>query len=175
MALVGWSIAIFAGIQKFGLNKKIQIAIVIAILYLLWLIWERYSTYVGILHERWLINSKPQIIPTDKSDIYSILFVGRVPDFIFRSWGARAVFFLRGDNGEIRQTYIAEDEYTEEALYKIFTTLLSINPHIELDDQYAAFMAASKDNNVASIKSEVPKRSVTEVEAYVRAKYVSST
>jgi hypothetical protein len=81
------------------------------------------------------------------------------------------VIFFRADGKEIRQTGIPETLYTQEALKGILEKLILIKPTIELDPEYREFMKQSDTGSPIEIKSEAPRRSVSEIEAYVTSRY----
>src|SRR5216683_4717052 len=167
LSIIGWTVVFAIGYSKFGFSRNIQIGLLGAAGCTLWLIWERYTTYLEIQDRRWLINAEQRLFPDIKIDIGSMLYIARVPHFIFRSWGGRMVIFFRAEGREIRQTGIPETLYTQEALKAILEKIISIKPTIELDPEYREFLKQYDTGSPIEIKSEAPHRSVAEIEAYV--------
>jgi len=157
------------GYSERGFDRGIQIGTLIAVGYLLWLVRERYATYVGVEENRWLINGGQRSFVDDKIDILLIVFVARAPHFIFRSWGGRMVIFFRDDSGRVRQTALPEALYTWHSLQAILKRLVGIKLTIELDAQYQ-LLISKKEPLDADLSQQLP-RSLKEIEAYVASKY----
>ena len=81
------------------------------------------------------------------------------------------VIFFRAEGKEIRQTGIPETLYAQETLKEILEKLISIKPTIELDLEYRDFLKQYDSGSPIEIKSEVTRRSVSEIEAYVTSRY----
>ena len=169
--LLGAFVILVVGYSKYGFSQGVLIGGLGEIGCALWLAWERYTTYIQIQDRRWLINAEQRLFPDIKIDIGSMLYIARVPHFIFRSWGGRMVIFFRAEGREIRQTGIPETLYTQEALKAILEKIISIKPTIELDPEYREFLKQYDTGSPIEIKSEAPRRSVSEIEAYVTSRY----
>ena len=167
--LAGWAILLVFGYEKYGFSLGVQVGSLIEVGCTLWLVWDRYTTYIEVEDNRWLINAEQQLFPDIKIDIASILYIARVPHFIFRSWGGRLVIFFRDDSGRVRQTGIPETMYTWDNLAAIVKRLVAIKPTIELDPPYQRLIS-KKDPLDADLSSELP-RSIKEIEVYVASKY----
>src|SRR5215831_2257721 len=167
--LGGAAILLIFGYQKYGLSRGVLIGGLAEIACALWLVWERYTTYIEIDQERWLVNAEQRLYPDTKIDIASILYIARVPHFIFRSWGGRMVLFLRAHDNKIRQIGIPETLYSWYTLQAILKKLVSIKPTIDVDAQYKLLMSA-RDPRDADLSGEAP-RPAREIEAYVASKY----
>ena len=81
------------------------------------------------------------------------------------------MIFFNGDNGKVVQTSVIELSYTHETLREILKMMVRDNPHIELDDEYAAFVAKYDPNSITQLKSTPPLRTMKEIETYVASKY----
>jgi len=81
------------------------------------------------------------------------------------------VIFFRAEGKEIRQTGIPETLYAQETLKAILVKLIAIKPTIELDLEYRDVLKQYDSKSPIEIKSEVPRRSVSEIEAYVTSRY----
>jgi hypothetical protein len=167
--LVGAAILLIFGYEKYGLSRGVLIGGLGEIACTLWLVWERWTTYVAIEDNRWMINGEQRLFPDIKVDIASILYIARVPHFIFRLWGGRMVIFFREATGKVRQTGVPETLYSWNNLQAILKKLMSIKPSIELDPQYQ-LLISKKDPLDADLSQQLP-RSVKEVESYVASKY----
>jgi hypothetical protein len=171
LSLVGWLAALAVGYSKFGFAHNVQIGLVGALGYMLWLVRDRYIVYVATEDNRWLISSDERIIPSEfKLDVASILYIARFPHFIVRSWGGRMVIFFRDHDGAIKQIGIPESSYTWETLKAILKKLTSIKSTIEVDPQYKSLLNA-RDNSIEEDLSQQLPRSANEIEAYVAEKY----
>ena len=159
------------GYSKYGLSKAVLFGGIGEIGCVLWLVWERWITYVAIEGSRLLVNSEQKLIPAPfEVDVASILYVARFPHFIFRSWGGRMVIFFKDEHGEVRQTAFPETLYSWETLKAILKKLTSIKPTIEIDPQYMSLLNA-RDNSIEEDLSQQLPRPVHEIEAYVAQKY----
>jgi hypothetical protein len=173
LGIVGWASILTLGYSKFGFAFNVKIGLLGAVGYILWLVWERYTTYIAIEDNRWLVNSEQKLIPAPlKVDIASIVYIARFPHFVFRSWGGRTMIFFRDESREIKQTAFPETFYSWENLKAILKKLISIKPTIELDPQYASLLNA-RDNSIEEDLSQQLPRRVGEIEAYVAEKYGS--
>ena len=170
LAIGSWIFIFAIAYAKFGFSKNVQIGSLMAIACTLWLIWERYTTYIEVEDNRWLINAEQRLFPDIKIDIASILYIARVPHFIFRSWGGRLVIFFRDDSGRVRQTGIPETMYTWDSLAAIVKRLAAIKPTIELDLPYQRLIL-KKDPFDADLSSELP-RSIKEMRRTLRQSMV---
>jgi len=157
------------GCKQLAVSRNIQIGLLGAAGYTLWLVWERYITYLEIQDKQWLINAEQRLFPDIKIDIASILYVARAPHFIFRSWGGRMVIFFLDDAGKIRPTSLPETLYTWATLSAIIKKLASLKPTIELDPQYRR-LTSEKDPRNTDLSGELP-RSVEDIEAFVASRY----
>jgi hypothetical protein len=140
------------GYSKFGFSRNLQIGLLGAAGYTLWLVWERYTTYVEIQDKRWLINAEQRLFPEIKIDIASVLYIARAPHA-----------------GKIRQTSLPETLYSWATLSEIVKKLVSLKPTIELDPQYWRLIS-EKDSRGTDLSDKLP-RSVEDIEAYVASHY----
>lgn len=171
LSIIGWAAILALGYSKFGFAHNVQIGLLGAIGYVLWLVRDRYIVYVAVDDNRWLINSEERLIHSEfKLDIASILYIARFPHFIFRSWGGRMMIFFRDNDGEIKQIGVPEVSYSWETLKAILKKVSSIKPTIELDPQYVSLLNA-RDNSVEEDLSHQFPRPASEIEAYVAEKY----
>jgi hypothetical protein len=169
MFVLAAALLLIYGYNKYGLSHSILIGALGEVCCTLWLVWERYTTYVSIQDKRWVINSKQQLFPDVHIDITSILYIARMHHFAFRSWGGRMVMFFRDETGRVRQTTLPESLYSWDNLQNILRRLTSIKPAIEIDSQYRLLMS-KRDPLDANLSQQLP-RTVKEIEAYVASKY----
>jgi hypothetical protein len=171
LSIVGWVIILAVSYSKFGFSRYLQIGLIGAVAYTLWLVWKRYTTYIAIENNRWMINAEQRLFPRIKLDIASLLYIARAPHFSFRSWGGRMVMYFRDDQGKVRATYIPETVYKQNTLKAILQKLVSIKHNVELDTEYRAFVDKYDPDAAVQLKDTAPRRSMKEIEAYVAARY----
>jgi len=169
--LGGAAILLIFGYGKYGLSRGVLIGGLGEVGCALWIIWERYTTYIAVEDNRWLINSEQRFFPDTKIDIASILYIARAPHFIHRSWGGRMVMYFRDDKGKVRATYVPETLYKQDTLRAILQKLISIKHNIELDPEYRDFVDKHDPNAPVQLKDTSPRRSIKEIEAYVASTY----
>src|SRR5262249_18465372 len=114
-----------------GLDRPLEIASVLAIIFTLLVLRNKYVTHVSIEDRRWITNSGAS--GKHKIDAASIVYIARAPQYVFRSWGARMIIFYREEARAIRATWLNESQYTQETLRALLAELVSMKPNIEID------------------------------------------
>jgi hypothetical protein len=87
----GWVTAFWYGYSKYGLTQHIKLGVLMKVAFEVWMAWELFGTYLKIEDDRWLTNSSAGSESTYQIDLGSVLYIARMPHFIFRSWGGRTV------------------------------------------------------------------------------------
>jgi hypothetical protein len=172
LALTGGSVLLSAlyGVKSRGVDHGVIMGALFCTAVLLMMAWDRFTTYVTIENNRWLINSGSNLWgrKTDKIDISSIVYIARGAAFIFRSWGGQAIIYYRVTPHAFKATAFSESVYGEQTLTDILNAVVKIKPSIELDTQYKTLL--SNDESTTWWKTDHP-RSPREIDAYVASKY----
>jgi hypothetical protein len=172
LALTGGTVLLAAlyGVKSRGVDHGIIMGAIFCTAVLLMMARDRFTTYVTIENNRWLINASSTLFgrKTDKIDISSIVYIARGAAFKFRSWGGQAIIYYRVTPNALKATAFNESVYGEQTLTDILNAVMKIKPSIELDTQYKILL--KNDESTTWWKAD-PPRSPSEVGAYVASKY----
>lgn len=130
------------------------------------------NTYLEIRDNRTIVNKGYREFGRDEMDIYDIKYVYRIPQFPIKSLGTIMVMYVKGDDDKLKHSIVREVNYTDKALLGILTKLKEINPRIELDPEYEAFLKKGESGGKAFSFSDSPTKNTKQsVEDRLREKW----
>lgn len=119
-----------------GLSRELIFGVAILAALLAWIYSEKYTTYVEIEGNRFLVNKGQRDFSHDRLDIFSIKYIARANQFKIKSGGNQAMFYAESNDGVYLATKIGENQYSEANLKAFLNKIKHLNPNIQLDKQY---------------------------------------
>lgn len=135
---------------------------------ILLLVVHRFRTYVVVLEDKFIFNYGHRTFGHDKVDIKSVKYIARIKAFSWKTWGSLLIIYYLED-GQLRSTFIKEDNYSESSLQNLLKAIKEINPAIELDAQYSAFLKREPSFN--DFKVTPADRAAPEVEDEMKRRF----
>ncbi len=125
--------------------KVIDIMLVLGTLALLFILWDRRTTYLQ-LSQSHFTNSGYHSFRKDTIEISKIKYITRIPQTALPFVGPSSmVIYSTLVDGRIAHCFVREYSYDEPVLKQFLTKIKDLNPNIELNTEYEEFLQDKRE------------------------------